>query len=98
MTVMSIKLRRECMNVVAHYGAVRLTTSQFEDIMFANPQLEEQLIISNFPGITKDREDLLSALARHVVGRKWPCNLESQAVADNSSQITVRHCLPKVTL
>lgn len=82
MTVMSIKLRRECIEVVAHYGGVRLTTSQFEDLMFANPKLEKQLIKFNSPSDTMDRECLLDALAIKATGRGWPCNMEGQAAAD----------------
>ena len=82
MTVMSAKLRRECTDVIAHYGGVRLTTSQFEDLLIANPKLEKQLIKFNAPSDTMDRECLLSALAVQVVGRDWPCNMDGRETAD----------------
>ena len=82
MTVMSIKLRRQCLDVVAHYGGVRLTTSQLEDLLVANPKLEKQLIKFNSPSDTMDRECLLGALAVQVVGRDWPCNMEGRETAD----------------
>lgn len=82
MTVMSIKLRRQCIDVVAHYGGVRLTTSQFEDLLIANPKLEKQLIKFDSPSDTMDRECLLDALAVQVVGRGWPCNMEGRDAAD----------------
>lgn len=82
MTVMSISLRRRCIEVIADYGAVRLTDAQFEALIAADPQLEADLIEFNSPSDTADRERLLEAVAEMVVGRPWPYNGQGQAVAD----------------
>ncbi len=81
MTVMSTKLRRECIEVIANYGGVRLTTTQFEELLFANPRLEKQLIKFDSPSDTMDREDMLGALAVMVVGRPWPIYGDGEAVS-----------------
>lgn len=82
MKAMSIKLRRECIDVIANYGAVRLTTTQFEELLMANPKLEKQLIKFNSPSDTMDREDLLGALAVMIVGRDWPCNMDGKEASE----------------
>lgn len=82
MTIMSLTLRRKCIDVIASYGAVRLTVPQFEELLAADRQLEKDLIEFDSPSDTADRERLLEAVAVMVVGRPWPCNMEGQAVAD----------------
>lgn len=83
MTIMSTKLRAECIEVLRRYVGVKMTTTQFEDLLADNPQLEVDLIEFNSPSDTADRERLMDALAVKVIGRSWPLGMDTPKYAED---------------
>lgn len=82
MRKMSKKLARECMDVLADYANVELTEDQFSELMQDNPSLNNQLVRFNSPSDTMDRECMMEALAKKLVGRCWPCYGDGREYAE----------------
>lgn len=82
MRKMSKRLARKCIDVLADYAHIELTEDQFSELMLDNPPLNNQLVRFNSPSDTMDRECMMEALAKKLVGRRWPCYGDGREYAE----------------